>query len=241
MVRLLKAFPNIDGHERAKSLLKKHITSVNISADIEYLKIHPSWERPYGWAWLLKLMQEIHTWDDPEAEGLGLALKPLAEELSAMYISHLPKLVYPIRVGEHTNTAFGLTFAWDYAVHFEDAALVDAIRDRARTFYLEDKECPLAWCRLCFVNLRWCYSSPVRKQVAVHSCHWIRKYVVKYCLLWLTSWGRGCIKLARASQSNNLMYRLLALVRWLTRSLSPYPLLRFSSEVRPEFSTHCVV
>jgi hypothetical protein len=22
---------------------------------------------------------------------------------------------------------------------------VDAIRDRARTFYLEDKECPLAW------------------------------------------------------------------------------------------------
>ena len=145
MVRLLKAFPIIDGHERAKSLLKKHITPVNISADIDYLKIHPSWERPYGWAWLLKLMQEIHTWDDPTAEGLGLALKPLAEELSAMYISHLPKLVYPIRVGEHTNTAFGLTFAWDYAVHFEDAALMDAIRDRAKTFYLEDKECPLAW------------------------------------------------------------------------------------------------
>ena len=145
MVRLLKAFPNIDGHARAKSWLQKHITKANISADIEYLKIHPSWERPYGWAWLLKLMQEIDTWDDPVAEGLGQALKPLAEELSAMYISHLPRLVYPIRVGEHTNTAFGLTFAWDYAVHFEDAALVDAIRDRARTFYLEDKECPLAW------------------------------------------------------------------------------------------------
>lgn len=145
MVRLLKAFPNIDGHERAKGLLKQHITPVNISADIDYLKIHPSWERPYGWAWLLKLMQEIHTWDDPAAESLGLALKPLAKELSAMYISHLPKLVYPIRVGEHTNTAFGLTFAWDYAVHFEDAALMDAIRDRARTFYLDDKECPLAW------------------------------------------------------------------------------------------------
>ena len=145
MVRLLKAFPNIDGHAVAKSLLQKHITKANISADIEYLKIHPSWERQYGWAWLLKLMQEIDTWDDPVAEGLGQALKPLAEELSAMYISHLPRLVYPIRVGEHTNTAFGLTFAWDYAVHFEDAALVDAIRDRARTFYLEDKECPLAW------------------------------------------------------------------------------------------------
>ena len=145
MVRLLKAFPNIDGHAVAKSWLQKHITKANISADIEYLKIHPSWERPYGWAWLLKLMQEIDTWDDPVAEGLGQALKPLAEELSAMYISHLPRLVYPIRVGEHTNTAFGLTFAWDYAVHFEDAALMDAIRDRARTFYLDDKECPLAW------------------------------------------------------------------------------------------------
>ena len=133
MVRLLKAFPNIDGHERAKSLLQKHIPSVNISADIDYLKIHPSWERPYGWAWLLKLMQEIHTWDDPAAEGLGQALKPLAEELSAMYISHLPKLVYPIRVGEHTNTAFGLTFASDYPIHVEHADLVYAIRHQAWT------------------------------------------------------------------------------------------------------------
>ena len=62
-----------------------------------------------------------------------------------MYISHLPTLVYPMRVGEYANTAFGLTFAWDYAVHFEGGVLVGAIRVRARTFYLEDKECPLAW------------------------------------------------------------------------------------------------
>jgi hypothetical protein len=94
--------------QRAKSWLQKHITKANISADIEYLKIHPSWERPYGWAWLLKLMQEIDTWDDPVAEGLGQALKPLAEELSAMYISHLPKISLP-------NQSWG---AYEYRIWF---------------------------------------------------------------------------------------------------------------------------
>ena len=57
----------------------------------------------------------------------------------------LPKLKYPIRVGEHTNTAFGLTFAWDYAVTVENFKLQDLIKKRARSFYLTDANCPLSW------------------------------------------------------------------------------------------------
>ena len=145
MVRLLKAFPDIEGGERAVAILQQHITPANVAADLAYFKLNSSWERPYGWAWLLKLMTELHTWDDPVATPLAMALKPLAEHLSGQYVAHLPKLVYPIRVGEHTNTAFGLTFAWDYAVLFEDADLKAAIKQRAQDFYLEDKNCPIEW------------------------------------------------------------------------------------------------
>ena len=145
MVRLLKAFPEIGGGERAIAILQQHITPANVATDLAYFKLNSSWERPYGWAWLLKLMIELHTWDDPVAAPLALALKPLAEHLSGQYVAHLPKLVYPIRVGEHTNTAFGLTFAWDYALLFEDADLKAAIKQRAQDFYLEDKSCPIGW------------------------------------------------------------------------------------------------
>ena len=145
MVRLLKAFPNIAGHQKAKAILQRHITPANISVDIDYLRKDKAWERPYGWAWLLKLALELKTWDDPIAAPLSEALKPIAEELSAMYIDHLPKLAYPIRVGEHANTAFGLTFAWDYALMFEDAPLQAAIAQRAKDFYSGDKNCPISW------------------------------------------------------------------------------------------------
>lgn len=145
MVRLIKEFPTMRGHEQAREILQRHITDANIAADIAYFKTDSAWERPYGWAWLLKLMVELETWDDPIAAPLAATLKPLAEDVSAMYIAHLPKLGYPIRVGEHANTAFGLTFAWDYALHAGDKPLQLAIQQRANDFYANDKNCPLSW------------------------------------------------------------------------------------------------
>ena len=145
MVRLLKELPTVEGHQQAKEILQRHITPANIAADIAYVQANPSWERPYGWTWLLKLMLELDTWDDPIAAPLAANLKPLAEALSAKYISYLPKLVYPIRAGTHTNTAFGLTFAWDYSLHFKDSKLQSAIARRATAYYAEDRNCPINW------------------------------------------------------------------------------------------------
>ena len=145
MVRLVKEFPTMRGHEQAREILQRHITDANIAADIAYFKTDSAWERPYVWAWLLKLMVELETWDDPIAAPLAATLTPLAEDVSAMYIAHLPKLGYPIRVGEHANTAFGLTFAWDYALHSGDKPLQLAIQQRANDFYANDKNCPLSW------------------------------------------------------------------------------------------------
>ncbi len=147
MVTLLKEFPELEKAEEVRNILKQNITKENIEQEVAYFQkeLNKSYERTYGWAWLLKLAEAIHTWEDPLAAQLEANLQPLTTLIAEKYIEFLPKLVYPIRVGEHTNTAFGLTFAYDYAETLEDNALKTAIEDRARDFYLNDKDCPLHW------------------------------------------------------------------------------------------------
>ena len=148
LVYLLKRFPTLQDAEKARKMLKENITSEHIKTEIEYFKLNrytKSFERTYGWAWLLKLQEELYTWDDPMAQDLYKILDPLAQLISNKYQEYLPKLVYPIRVGEHTNTAFGLSFAYDYAITVKDQVFVETISERALEFYLNDHQCPMVW------------------------------------------------------------------------------------------------
>ena len=104
-----------------------------------------SYERTYGWAWLLKLAEELYTWNDPLAKELSRNLQPLTDLIIERYIDFLPNLKYPIRVGEHTNTAFGLSFAWDFADTVTHEKLKAAVETSAKAFYLNDTDCPLDW------------------------------------------------------------------------------------------------
>lgn len=147
LVRLLKEFPDLDESETIRNLLLTRISAENILQEIEYFKIehNRTYERTYGWAWLLKLAEELETWDDPLGKELSSNLNPLTELIINMYIEFLPKLNYPIRVGTHTNTAFGLSFAFDYALTSSNEALKSAIITRAKDFYYNDKNCPMQW------------------------------------------------------------------------------------------------
>ncbi|MFD2568749.1 DUF2891 domain-containing protein [Pseudotenacibaculum haliotis] len=147
LVSLLKQFPEMESASTAKQQLLRNITKENIEKEVAYFygKHNSSYERTYGWAWLLKLAEELHTWDDDTARQLEENLQPLTDLIAQKYIEFLPKLKYPIRVGEHTNTAFGLTFAWDYANTVGDQKLKDMIETRAKEFYLEDANCPITW------------------------------------------------------------------------------------------------
>ncbi len=147
MVALLKKFPNIDAADELKRILKSHITKENINREVEYFhgKHNQSWERTYGWAWLLKLAEELHTWDQPLARELENNLQPLTDLIVLKFMDFLPKLHYPIRVGEHANTAFGLSFAYDYAQTLNHQDFKALIEKRAREFYLSDANCPISW------------------------------------------------------------------------------------------------
>lgn len=147
LVALLKLYPNSPYATEAKQKLRESITAENIKKEVAYFKgaYNSSYERTYGWAWLLKLAEELHTWNDSLGKELGKNLQPLTDLIVQKYIEFLPKLRYPIRVGEHTNTAFGLTFAWDYATNVGRKDLQDMIASSARDFYLQDANCPITW------------------------------------------------------------------------------------------------
>ena len=70
-----------------------------------------SFERTYGWAWLVKLQQDLLQLSPEWSE----SLQPLVDHILSLWTEFLPNLRYPVRVGEHTNTAFGLSFALDFA------------------------------------------------------------------------------------------------------------------------------
>ncbi|MFT6811074.1 MAG: hypothetical protein ACJA01_004321 [Saprospiraceae bacterium] len=147
IVRLLKRFPDLADRDKAINFLQSHITSENIEVEVAYFKgkHNKSYERMYGWAWLLKLAEELHTWDTPEAQEMSTILQPLTDIIISGYVEYLPKLNYPIRVGTHTNTAFGLSFAHDYAISVENKNLQVIIEGRAKDFYMQDADCPITW------------------------------------------------------------------------------------------------
>ncbi len=147
VVKLLKEFPGLEKYDEMQSLLMERLSRENINKEIEYFmqEQNKSFERTYGWAWLLKLAEELYTWDNDYARELYKNLSPLTGLIADMYIDFLPKLHYPIRVGTHTNTAFGLCFAYDYAVTTGNDSLMIMISRRARDFYYYDRNCPVDW------------------------------------------------------------------------------------------------
>ena len=143
MVSLLKQFPRLENNTAIKNKLLEHISKENILKEVNYFqgKYNKSYERTYGWAWVLKLAEELHTWDDKIARELEDNLQPLTDLIVQKYLDFIPNLNYPVRAGEHPNTAFGLTFAWDYALVVGDESMLEMIKYSARKFYLNDSNC----------------------------------------------------------------------------------------------------
>ncbi len=146
LVRLLKLFPDLPEAEEIRRKLSENMSAANITAEVELFNaLNRSFERTYGWAWLLQLQTELLTWDDPLGRTLSENLQPLADLLVELYKEYLPKMNYPIRVGEHSNLAFGLRLAYDYAEQVDEEELRRIIRNTALRFFANDKNCPLSW------------------------------------------------------------------------------------------------
>jgi hypothetical protein len=146
LLNILKELPNFEYKEAVFKKMAENITKENILKEITYFDdaFNKNFERTYGWAWLLKVSETLQDWDTDEAKQLNKNLKPLVEVIEHKYIEFLPKLKYPIRIGEHSNTAFGMSFALDYAKKYSPE-LAEIIILRAKEYYLNDQGCPLTW------------------------------------------------------------------------------------------------
>ncbi len=147
LVRLLRLSPNLPKAREIRAALSGNLSAENLRAETAYLHQanRQSFERTYGWAWLLKLAAELSLWEDPQGQVWYRNLQPLAAALAAQYVSFLPKQTYPIRTGVHPNTAFGLAFALDYARAVRDTRLESTIVERGRAYYSTDVDYPAVW------------------------------------------------------------------------------------------------
>jgi Protein of unknown function (DUF2891) len=145
LVKVLKLFPNIPIRDSIIQALNNSFQKEKIQAEADYFtkyKTTSSYERTYGWAWLLKLDEELYTWDDPLAEQWHETLQPLTQKIVSLWKDYLPKETYPNRTGVHPNTAFGLVFALDWARALRDTTFEKAIINKAKNFYLNNKATP---------------------------------------------------------------------------------------------------
>jgi hypothetical protein len=141
LARLVRLQPGASYAAKARAALEQSITAENIAAEVKYLNGagRASFERPYGLAWLLQLSGELRETNDP----LYATIKPLEDAAVERLNTWLPKLSYPIRSGEHSQTAFALGLILDS--NAGDAKFRELVKSRARAFYATDRNCPLAY------------------------------------------------------------------------------------------------
>lgn len=147
IVKLLTVFPDLDKEGVVRQLLDEHITPAKVQVEKSFFleKHNSSFERTYGWAWLLLLQKELSLSQDVQFNKWGKNLQPLTDLIVERYQVYLPKLVYPIRAGQHDNSAFSLVLALDYARAVGDKEFEMLLQKESKRLFLKDRRCDLAY------------------------------------------------------------------------------------------------
>ncbi len=146
LARVYRRFPRLQVAAEIRALLDAQFTEANVADEAAYLEPDSAraFERPYGWAWLLMLQSELLRHASPEGRGWAQRLAPLAAAFERRFEAFLPLATYPIRAGVHSNTAFALLHAREYAAIASRDELASLCAANARRWYGEDHACQ-AW------------------------------------------------------------------------------------------------
>ena len=145
MIKILKLFPNISVKDDIRLKLRKNLSKERLEAEYRFFNDNnfaKTFERTYGWAWLMKLYSELATWDDPEGQIWAENMLPLVNLLSQKTIDYLQVLTSPLRPGTHVNTAFSFSLMHDYAMETNDNDLLNSIKNFSNKYFSSDKDCP---------------------------------------------------------------------------------------------------
>ncbi|HUN26313.1 MAG TPA: DUF2891 domain-containing protein [Steroidobacteraceae bacterium] len=141
LARIYRRFPRLDAAADIRALLDAQLTAAKVAGELAYLARPATrgFERPYGWAWALMLAGELLRHASAEGRRWAQALAPLGAEFVRRLAGYLPLATYPVRAGVHSNSAFALLLARDYARAAGDTALGELVAQTAQRWYAADR------------------------------------------------------------------------------------------------------
>ena len=145
LARMCRLDPDAQFASEARAALARTLTPGNLAVELVYVRTRPAFERPYGMAWLLQLVAELHDWDDADARVWRESLRPLEDHAAAVFENWLPKLGHPVRSGTHDQTAFSLGLVHDWARITARPRVRSLVERRSHAFYADDRDAPLAY------------------------------------------------------------------------------------------------
>lgn len=128
-----------------RAALGANLTQAKLAVERDYLVANPSWERPYGWAWLMRLAATCSASSDAQLREWGTALEPLVDAVAELSVAWMAKAQYPVRHGLHTNAAFGVGYMLDAFRSLGRADAAAACEEAARTWFGNDRGWPGDW------------------------------------------------------------------------------------------------
>lgn len=145
LARCARLHPDAEWAADARAALAVTLTPANLAAELRFLAARPGFERPYGLAWLLQLVSELRAWDHAPARAWCDALAPLESLAAARLADHADKLPWPVRTGEHGQTAFALGLALDWARDAGQPELRERLARACMRLYQHDASAPVAY------------------------------------------------------------------------------------------------
>jgi hypothetical protein len=143
LATVLRLFPENAEAPEIRELFDAQLTLTKVQGELAYLSqpLRNTFERPYGWAWLLMLSAELSRHGTDDGKRWSNTLTPLAAEFVRRFLDFLPKATYPTRVGTHFNSAFALTLALEYSEVMGDTPLRKLLINKATAWYRNDADC----------------------------------------------------------------------------------------------------
>jgi hypothetical protein len=148
LTRIASQHPETTHYQAIMASLEQTFTQANIEGELAYFNrpdTGTNFERPYGLAWFLQLTSELREWDNPKAKQWLVRLTPLENKIVANITSWLPKLSFPIRVGEHSQTAFAFGLMLDWSKVANNSEFYNLLDSTIHRLYDQDTNCPLAY------------------------------------------------------------------------------------------------
>ena len=145
LVKILNNYPEFPLRSKIVKKLGKHFTKYRFDKEAKFFKTKPgkTFERPYGYGWLLRLIEELDKSTDPQMKKWRANSKALEKVIAGKMMKYFETFKYPNRVGTHGNSAFAMSHAWDYALRVQDQKLLKAISNASDEWFAGDTSCPM--------------------------------------------------------------------------------------------------